>query len=150
MDIGMRMPTQCIATNANDPHHKRHVTKCARSEARERGHRTHCAQEETSCVHKCGGKGRPAWLCPASDECQVVDEVGTEQSSDADSDLFGLNWGDESDVSINNSVLRLEIRNGVGTFIAMMKVWVMKTTFFMEFSATDEIYEVLWWQRERL
>ena len=33
-----------------------------------------------------------------------MDEVGTEQSSDADSDLFGLDWGDEPDVSINSVV----------------------------------------------
>ena len=33
-----------------------------------------------------------------------MDEVGTEQSSDADSDLFGLDWDDEPDVSINSVV----------------------------------------------
>ena len=38
---------------------------------------------------KSGGKGRPARLCPSADDCQDVDEVGTEPSSDADSDLFG-------------------------------------------------------------
>ena len=37
---------------------------------------------------KCGGKGHPARLCPSGDDCQDVDEVGTEPSSDADSDLF--------------------------------------------------------------
>ena len=57
-------------------------------EARERGHKTECAQEETPRVH-----------CP-----EDVDEVGTEQSSDADSDLFGLGWRHEHDVSINSVV----------------------------------------------
>ena len=34
---------------------------------------------------------------------EVVDEVGTEPSSDADSDLFGLGWGDDP-TATNNSV----------------------------------------------
>ena len=34
------------------------------------------------------GKGHPAWLCPATDGCQDVDEVRSEQSSDAVSHLF--------------------------------------------------------------
>ena len=45
--------------------------------------------------HKCGGKGHLARLCPSGDDCQDVDEVGKEPSSDADSDLFGLDWGDD-------------------------------------------------------
>ena len=44
---------------------------------------------------RCGGNGHPAMLCPSADDCQDVDEVGTEPSSDADSDLFGLDWGDD-------------------------------------------------------
>ena len=40
--------------------------------------------------YKCGGKGHPARLCPSADDCQDVNEVGTEPSSDADSDLFGM------------------------------------------------------------
>ena len=36
------------------------------------------------------GKGYPARLSPSADDCQDVDEVETEPSSDADSDLFGL------------------------------------------------------------
>ena len=42
---------------------------------------------------KCGGKSHPARLCPSADDCHDVDEVGAEPSSDADSDLFGLDWG---------------------------------------------------------
>ena len=42
-----------------------------------------------------GGKGHPVRLCPSGNDCQDVDELGTEPSSDADSDLFGLDWGDD-------------------------------------------------------
>ena len=42
--------------------------------------------------YRCGGKGHPPRLCPSGDDCQDVDEVGTEPSSGADSDLFGLDW----------------------------------------------------------
>ena len=52
--------------------------------------------------YKCGGKGHPARLCPSADDCQDVDEVGTEPSSDADSDLFGLGWGDDPTMTINS------------------------------------------------
>ena len=40
------------------------------------------------------------------------------------------------------------VRSGVRPLSRMIKVWVMKTTFFMEFSATDETSEVLGWRRE--
>ena len=53
--------------------------------------------------YRCGGKGHPARLCPSADDCQDVDEVGTEPSSDADSDLFGLDWGDDP-IATTNSV----------------------------------------------
>ena len=36
------------------------------------------------------------------DDCQDVDEVGTQPSSDADSDLFGLDWGDDPTTTINS------------------------------------------------
>ena len=52
--------------------------------------------------YKCGGKGHPARLCPSADDCQDVDEVGTEPSSDADSDLFGLDWGDDPTTTIKS------------------------------------------------
>ena len=54
--------------------------------------------------YKCGGKGHPARLCPSADDCQDVDEVGTEQSSDADNNVCGLDWCDELDASINSVV----------------------------------------------
>ena len=52
--------------------------------------------------YRCGGKGHPSRLCPSADECQDVNEVGTEPSSDADIDLFGLDCGDDSTVTINS------------------------------------------------
>ena len=42
---------------------------------------------------KCSGDGHPARFCPSADYCHDVDEVGTEQSSDADSELFGPDRG---------------------------------------------------------
>ena len=58
--------------------------------------------------YKCGGKGHPARLCPSANDCQDVDEVGTEPSSDADSDLFGLDWGDDLGANINSVSDRID------------------------------------------
>ena len=58
--------------------------------------------------YRCGGKGHPARLCPSADDCQDVDEVGTEPSSDADSELFGLDWGDDPIATINSVTERNE------------------------------------------
>ena len=53
-----------------------------------------CRQENAShLLQGVGGKGHPARLCQPTDDCQDVDEVGTEPSSDADSNLFGVDWG---------------------------------------------------------
>ena len=52
--------------------------------------------------YRCGGKGHPSRLCPSADDCQDVDEVGTEASSDADSNLFGLDWGDDPTTTIDS------------------------------------------------
>ena len=63
--------------------------------------------------YRCGGQGHPAILCPSGDDCQDVDEVGTEPSSDADSDLFGLDWGDDPIATINSVTERNDrIRGG--------------------------------------
>ena len=63
--------------------------------------------------YRCGGKGHPARLCPSAEDCQDVDEVGTEPSSDADSDLFGLDWGDDPITTINSVTERNDkIRGG--------------------------------------
>ena len=70
MDIG-QLDNPSDGDEATPTTHAMKATspKSARSPPRGRGHRTACAQEETSCVSKCGGK---------------------EQSSDADCDLFRL------------------------------------------------------------
>ena len=63
--------------------------------------------------YRCGGKGHPARLCPPAEDCQDVDEVGTEPSSDSDSDLFGLDWGDDPITTINSVTERNDqIRGG--------------------------------------
>ena len=55
----------------------------------------------------------PARLCPSLDDCQDVDEVGIEPSSDADSDLFGLDWDDDPITTINSATERNDkIRGG--------------------------------------
>ena len=61
---------------------------------------------------KCGGEGHPARLCPSADDCQDVDEVGTEPSSDADSDLFGLDWSDDPIATINSVTERNDKTRG--------------------------------------
>ena len=62
---------------------------------------------------RCGGKGHLARFCPSVEDCQDVDEVGTEPSSDADSDLFGLDWGDDPITTINSVTERNDkIRGG--------------------------------------
>ena len=62
--------------------------------------------------YRCGGKGHPARLCPSADDCPDVDEVGTEPSSDADSDLFGLHWGDDPITTINSVTERIDRTRG--------------------------------------
>ena len=62
---------------------------------------------------RCGGKGHPARLCPSPDDCQDVDGVGAEPPSDADSDLFGLDWCDDPVVTIDSVTDRSD-RNRCG------------------------------------
>ena len=71
----------------------------------ERRGKAECVQEEASRV-RCGGTGHPARLCPSADDCQDVDDIGTEPSRDADSDLFGLDWGDDPFMNINSVTSR--------------------------------------------
>ena len=52
-------------------------------------------KKERLICHKCGGKNHLARFCPSVHDCQDVDEIETESSNDADSDLFGLDWGDD-------------------------------------------------------
>ena len=53
------------------------------------------------CYRSCG-KDHPSRLCPSPDDCLDVDGVGTEPSSDADSDLFGLDWCDDPILTVNS------------------------------------------------
>ena len=78
--------------------------------------------------YRCGGKGHPARLCPSADDCQDVDEVGTEPSSDADSDLFGLDWGDDSTTTINSVTERNDRTRGGKELLA-----------FVDSSAVDNV-----------
>ena len=58
-------------------------------------------------------KGPPCHSARPADDCQDVDEVGTEPSSDGDSDMFGLDWGDDPTTTINSVTERNDgIRGG--------------------------------------
>ena len=61
---------------------------------------------------RCGGKGHPARLCPSADDCQDVDEGGTEPSRDADSGLFSLDWVDDPITTINSVTERNDKTRG--------------------------------------
>ena len=68
------------------------------------------------------------WCCPSADDCQDVDEVGTEPSSDADSDMFGLDWGDDTDATINSVTERNDRTRGGKELLA-----------FVDSSAVDNV-----------
>ena len=70
--------------------------------------------------YECGGKGHPARLCPSADDCQDVDEVGTEPSSDADSDLFCLDWCDDPITTINSVTERNDRTRGGKELLAFV------------------------------
>ena len=78
--------------------------------------------------YRCGGKGHPARLCPSGNDCQDVDEVGTDSSSDADSDLFGLDWGDDPIATINSVTERNDRTRGGKELLA-----------FVDSSAVDNV-----------
>ena len=69
--------------------------------------------------HRRGGKGHLARLCP-SDDCQDVDEVGTEPSSDTDSDLFGLEWGDDPIATVDSVTERNDRTRGGKELLAFV------------------------------
>ena len=79
--------------------------------------------------HRCGGKGHPARLCPSADGCQDVDEVGTEPSSDADSDLFGLDWGDDPIATINSVTERNDRTRGGKELLALVDSGAFESVF---------------------
>ena len=63
--------------------------------------------------YKCDGKGHLARLCSSPDDCLHVDEVETEPFSDADSGLFGVDWGDDTIATIKSVTERNDkIRGG--------------------------------------
>ena len=70
--------------------------------------------------YRCGGNGHPARLCPSGDDCQDVDEVGTQPSSDADSDLFGLDWSDDPIATINSVTERNDRTRGGKEMLAFV------------------------------
>ena len=70
--------------------------------------------------YRCGGMGHPALLCPSRDDCQDVEEVGTEPSSDVDSDLFGLDWCDDPIATINSVTERNDRTRGGKELLAFV------------------------------
>ena len=61
-------------------------------------------------------------ILPGSrNDCQDVDEVGTEPFSDADSDLFGLDWGDDPSATIN-SVTERNVRTRDGNSLIPVRL----------------------------
>ena len=70
--------------------------------------------------YSCGGKGHLARLCPSGDDYQDVDEVGTEPSSDAESDLCGLDWGDDPIATINSVTERKDRTRGGKELLAFV------------------------------
>ena len=75
------LPTRHHQHHANRPHETSNQGAMRRNRLRARK----CVSFAASVV----GKGHPARLCPSADDCQDVDEVATEPSSDTDSDQFG-------------------------------------------------------------
>ena len=81
----------------------------------------HSAEKKKRLIcYGCGGKGHPARLCPSGNDCQDVDVVGNEPSSDADSDLFGLDWGDDPTMTINSVTERNDRRRGGKELLAFV------------------------------
>ena len=78
--------------------------------------------EKKKCLisYRCGGKGHPSRLCPSAEDWQDVDEVGTEPSSDADSDLYNLDWGDDSITTINSVTERNDKTRGGKELLAFL------------------------------
>ena len=94
-------------------HHQHHASRL--HETRNRGGSDETKQsagKSVSFAAKCGGKGHPARLCPSADDCQDVDEIGTQPSSGADSDLFGLDWSDDPTTTINSVTERNDRTRG--------------------------------------
>ena len=92
----VRKPFNRQAANSSPPASRQSTPRDKKSGYDET--KQNAARKRRLVCNRCGGKGHPARLCPSPDDCQDVDEVGTEPPSDADGDLFGLDWGDEPGV----------------------------------------------------
>ena len=105
--------------------------------------------------YRCGGKGHPARLCPSADDCQDVDEVGTEPSSDADSDLFGLDWGDDPITTINSVTERNDRTRGGKELLAFVDSGavdnVLPKSVCTEYPLEDDLQVAArsWFQRSK-
>ena len=102
-------------------HHQRHASRLleTRNPRVMRRNRVR-VRRSVSCAKGAVEKGHPARLCPSGDDCQDVDEVGTEPSSDADSDLFGLDWGDDPIATINSVTERNDRTRGGKELLAFV------------------------------
>ena len=72
-----------------------------------------------------------------------MDEVGTEPSSDADSDLFGLDWGDDPMVTINSVTERNDRTRGGkelpgGDFQVAERSWYHQALWAATVSSQDK------------
>ena len=107
-----RLPTRHHQHHANRLHKRRNRGVMRRRRVRARKKRLIC--------NRCGGKGHPARFCPSPDDRQDVDEVGAEPSSDADSDLFGLDCGDDPIATINSMTERNDRTRGGKELLAFV------------------------------
>ena len=70
---------------------------------------------------RCGGNGHPARPCSSPDDCQDVDEVGTEPSVMLTvTYLFGLDCGDDSIATINSVAERNDRTHGGKELLAFV------------------------------
>ena len=95
-------------------HHQHHANRLHERDEAE------CGEEEASHLLQVWWKGHSVRLCPSADDCQDVDEVGTEPSSDADSDQFGLERGDDPIATINSVTERNDRTRGGKELLAFV------------------------------
>ena len=102
-------------------HHQRHPQSTPRDKKPGSDETKQSAGKKKRLIcSRCGRKGHPARLCPSGDDCQDVDEVGTEPSSDADSDLFGLDFDDDPIATINSVTERNDRTRGGKELLAFV------------------------------
>ena len=111
-------------------HHQHHANRLHETRNREamRRNRVRVMKKRLIC-YRCGGKGHLARLCPSGDDCQDVDEVGTEPSSDADSDLFGVDWADDPIATINSVTERNDRTRGGKELLAFVDSGAVDNVF---------------------